>query len=203
MTVPRRTRIKLVAFLAVITAVLVATFTRPSRDASDVAESDSVSASSDSERQPPQHARTRYSGANSGEPSAATPADPTLSGAQMAFDPAELARRRAERLALRAEQRARWEEHKREARSNARARALEQAKDSPEQVEYLKAQFARRDESDRLHEERREARRKLREERAANLGIAVPRPSDAPELGLPVIGADGVAYDPHARTASQ
>lgn len=99
---------------------------------------------------------------------------------------------------MRAEQRARWEERKREARSSVRARALEQAKDDPEQVEYLKSQFARRDEHDRLHEERREERRRSREERAAHPSGAVPQPSDAPVLGPPVIGADGVAYDPHA-----
>src|SRR3954465_13142884 len=139
MNARRRTRLQLFAFLAVVTALLVATFTRPSRDVRDVAESESVSASTDPGRQGAHAERTRYSGASSGGAATASAAEPARSEAQLPIDPAEDARRREERLAARAEQRASWEEHKREARSSARTRAIEQAKDDPAQLEYLKA----------------------------------------------------------------
>ncbi len=200
MTAPRRSRFQLIAYLGVVAALAIATFERPSRDADDGVDTEVASQSNDTER-PRAHDRPApHSSAYSSEAAGASLAARAFDGAQGPLDPDEHARRREERLAARAAERARWEEQKREARSSARARALEHAKDDAVQIEYLKTKFAARDERDRLLDERRRERRTKRELRAARPRDAVPPPSDAPLLGAPVIGEDGVAYDPHART---
>ena len=202
-------RVRLIAFLAaVLAALVVAASGRDTRGAADskIPPTNSQAAAVYSSAPRPTAAfsgeLTRRSELRPDEAGGAALSQSALAGRAAPLGQDEITRRHEERRKRHAAQRAAWEEHGRQNRANARARALEHAKGDPELVERLQAQHARQDERDRLRKEHRQQSTQEHAERAARiraLGHAVPRASDAPVIGPPVIGPDGVAYNPRKR----